>query len=450
MIPKVGDYLEVSVFDLTLQGIGIARWHKKVIFVPGLLPGEVGIVRITHSNAEACIAIALQSLHQSNLRQKPICVLSRDCGGCAIQSITGTGQVSWKQHHVTEVMRRVGKLNTTLLPIITTEDLFQYRNKALVPLERSRNGCLRAGFYQFSSHNIVDMNQCPLLDPRIDNLIEPIKADLEASSWPIYTHGLNNSGLRHLCIKVGVKTGEILITLIASKSELVGISNLAQHWMQRWPEVVGVCLNIQPNPNNIIIGKNTRIIAGRPWIIECFCNLNLYITPETFFQVNTIQAERIVNLLTSTLNASKGSKILDAYCGIGTLSLPLAAAGAQVLGLELQQRSVIHAQLNAQLNSIASARFKHMDVSQGLSINLPGCDALILDPPRKGLQPSTLKQVMGIPSLKIAYLSCNPSTLARDLRLLTSDTQMKLNFIQPIDFFPQTTHVECLAILSST
>nr|AUG32194.1 23S rRNA methyltransferase/RumA [Paulinella longichromatophora] len=449
MIPKVCDLLEVSVFDLSLQGIGVARWNEKVVFTPGLLPGETGIVRVTHSNQEACIAILVRQLNKSSFRHRPPCTLSKDCGGCTLQSINETGQVTWKQHHVMEVMRRVGKLDARLLPLIKTRTPFQYRNKALVPLERLSSGLLRAGFYQSSSHYIVNMDRCPLLDPRIDNLIAPIKADLETSSWPINIHGTGSGGLRHLSIKIGVKTGEVLITLISSHNDLMGIRDLAQNWMRRWPQVVGVCLNIQPNPNNIIVGNSTRVIAGRAWIIEQFCNLDLRITAETFFQVNTIQAERIVNLLVSILNASKGSKVLDAYCGVGTLSLPLAAAGAQVLGLELQQSSVIHAQLNAELNSLTSAKFKHVDVSEALSLYLSNSDALILDPPRKGLHPSALTQIIDTPLPQIAYLSCNPSTLARDLKLLTLNKRFELTFIQPIDFFPQTTHVECLAILNS-
>nr|YP_002048706.1 23S rRNA methyltransferase/RumA [Paulinella chromatophora]ACB42496.1 23S rRNA methyltransferase/RumA [Paulinella chromatophora] len=445
MVLRVGECLKISVFDLTIQGIGVARWQEHVIFVAGLLPGEIGFIQITHINQKVGIGVIINKNVFSKERTQPICMLAKDCGGCSLQSINEQAQVAWKQHYVSETLNRLSGIEVKVLPLLITNEPIKYRNKALIPLEQTSSGWLRAGFYRRASHQIVNMDNCPLLDPRIDTLVEPIKADLETSHWPIDIHSLN--GIRHLCLKVGILTNEIIITLVSSHDRMPGISKLAQHWMQRWPQVVGVCLNLQPNLDNVAIGSSTKTIAGRPWLIERFCNLNLRIASDTFFQINTLQAERAVNFLASILNVSTGPKILDAYSGVGTLSLPLAAAGANVLGLELRYSSVIHARLNAKLNSITSARFEHVDVAEALALHLPSSDALIVDPPRKGLELEVIKQIIANPADQTVYLSCNPSTLARDLRLLTLAGNIKVTFIQPIDFFPKTTHVECLTIL---
>jgi 23S rRNA (uracil1939-C5)-methyltransferase len=324
----------------------------------------------------------------------------------------------------------------------------------LIPLERNVEGRLRAGYYRRGSHRIVNMARCPVLDPRIDALIAPLKADLEASDWPVDRHGGEQEsdqgpGLRHLGLRVGVATGELLITLISSHDDLPGLVDMAAAWRERWPALVGVCLNLQPLPTNRLMGEETRAIRGREWINESFAGLRFRIAADTFFQVNTRQAERLVPCLMEALGPGPGGgTLLDAYSGIGTYSLPLAAAGWHVLGLELHPRAVAMARLNAAANQLESrVRFEQADVPLVLEERLQGMEALVLDPPRKGLTPGATAAILANPPARIAYISCDPASLARDLAQLCASGTYRLNWVQPVDFFPNTSHVEALAAL---
>jgi 23S rRNA (uracil1939-C5)-methyltransferase len=256
-------------------------------------------------------------------------------------------------------------------------------------------------------------------------------------------------GLRHLGLRVGHHSGELLITLVSSHPRLPGLRDLAEHWRERWPQVVGVGLNLQPRATNVVMGPHTEVLSGRDWLLESFAGVKLRIAADTFFQVNTPQAERLVPLLEQFFAPLAGEALLDAYCGIGTFSLPLARAGFQVLGLELQAASVAQARGNAERNGISTAVFEQVDVAEALASHLAAVGGLLVDPPRKGLNPDTITAILQSRPRRVAYISCNPATLARDLGLLCQDGGYRLQPVQPVDFFPQTSHVECLALLEA-
>jgi 23S rRNA (uracil1939-C5)-methyltransferase len=292
------------------------------------------------------------------------------------------------------------------------------------------------------------MNHCPVLDPRLDALIKPLKADLEASPWPVDRHGESAAGgLRHLALRLGAHSGELLITLISSHERLPGLAQLAQGWLERWPQLVGVCLNLQPRPTNVLMGPVTQLIAGRSWLRENFAGFQLQIASDTFFQVFTAQAERVVPLLLQALAVLTPATVIDAYCGIGTYSLPIAASGWQVHGIELSSEAVKQAKANAEANNLTHlATYEAGVVSRCLPEHLIHCDVLFLDPPRKGLDSFVVDAILAQPPQTLIYLSCDPATLARDLGQFTASAY-RLEQIQPIDFFPQTIHVETLAVL---
>ena len=367
-------------------------------------------------------------------------------GSLRPQPLTPAAQQLWKQDLVRQSLQRIGGLEPPLEPLLVSSEELGYRNRAIIPLERQPDGRLRAGFYRRGSHRIVNMNRCPVLDPRLDALIAPLKADLEATDWPVDRHGAEGGGLRHLALRIGQNTGELLITLMASHGDLDGLPHQAEAWMRRWPELVGVSLNLQPHPTNQLFGEHTLSLAGRDWLRERFAGLELQIGSDTFFQVHTRQAERLVPLLSQALACPSGL-LVDAYCGIGTYSLPLARLGWTLLGLEQQPAAVALAQRNASLNGLAErCRFEAADVGDVLPGVLPEAAALLLDPPRKGLEPRVLAAIVACPPPRLLYLSCDPATLARDLRALVAGPYL-LRSVQPIDFFPNTSHVETLALL---
>ncbi|MFY8148540.1 MAG: 23S rRNA (uracil(1939)-C(5))-methyltransferase RlmD [Prochlorococcaceae cyanobacterium] len=449
---RVGQTLRVRAHDLSLSGEGIARQDGVVLFVPGLLPGEEADVRIEHRSRRSIRARLLELHGVSPQRRRPPCILAERCGGCTLQHLEDEAQADWKQRQVREVLRRLGGIERDPRPILAAERPLGYRNKALIPLHRDQEGRLRAGYYRPGSHRIVNMNHCPVLDPRLDELIEPLKADLEATGWPADPDLGGAGGLRHLGLRIGSHSGEVLLLLVAGHGDLPGLEALAERWMERWPQVVGVALNLQPERSNRLLGQHTRTLRGRDSLEELFAGIRLRIGADTFFQVNTAQAERVVPLLQEAfapLPPGGSSLVLDAYCGIGTYSLPLAAQGLQVLGLEQHPASVAQAQANAERNGLAErARFQVAAVGEVLEQHLSGAGALLVDPPRKGLEPAALAAILACPPPRLAYLSCDPATLARDLASLCGGSgPYEAEWIQPIDFFPQTSHVETLAVL---
>ena len=445
--PALGTKAEVSITGLSHDGLGVARFGSQVVFVPGALPGETARIRFSVKAKRHWLAELEQLVVRSGDRQKPPCILADHCGGCSLQHLVDPAQALWKTQKVQDAIARIAHLPLASEPILATEQTLGYRNRAIIPLEREDSGRVRAGYYRRGSHQIVNMNRCPVLDPRIDSLIAPLKADLEATAWPVDVDLQAEGGLRHLALRVGANTGEVLITLVSSHAQLEGLALLAAQWMARWPQLVGVCLNLQPKPTNTLLGEETRVIAGRNWLLESFCGLDYRISADTFFQVNTAQAERVVPLVLQALASMPTGALVDAYCGIGTYTLPLAAKGWTVHGIELSAEAVKQAKVNAEINNLTGrATFEAGVVSRCLPEHLIHCDGLFLDPPRKGLDRFVVEAILLRPPQTLIYLSCDPATLARDLALLTAEA-FQLESLQPIDFFPQTTHVETLAVL---
>jgi len=447
-----GGLWTLIVDDLTRDGLGVGRIDGQVVLIEGALPGDHVEVRLVHQAKRHVVGQLVRLLQASPDRRKPPCILADHCGGCTLQPFEAHAQQRWKQQRVNETLLRIGRLPPVVRSLVPAPQELAYRNRAVIPLERSPQGHLRAGYYRRGSHRIVNMNRCPILDPRLDAMVAPLKMDLEASGWPVDRHGAvgrAGSGLRHLALRIGRRSGERLITLIASHGDLPGLVAASERWMERWPELVGVTLNLQPQGGNRLFGPETTPIVGRDWIEEPFCGVELQIGADTFFQVYSEQAERVMGLLMEHLGSPEGT-LLEGYCGIGTFSLPLAQAGWHVHGIEQHPGTVARARANAERNGLdGRCRFVEGDVAlhleQALCQEHPS--AVVLDPPRKGLQDSVLASLLAHRPPLILYLSCDPATLARDLRSLCGDGGYLLESVYPFDFFPNTSHVECLAVL---
>ena len=440
---------EVTITGLSHDGRGVGRHEGQVVFVADLLPGERARLRLERGPRGVLLGVCLERLNDSDERRRPPCILAERCGGCSLQHLTHASQLESKALMLNQALARIAQIGVTRGSVFSNGAELGYRNRAVIPLERTPEGTIKAGYYRKGSHRIVNMNHCPVLDPRLDRLIAPIKADLEASGWPVDRHLQAAGGLRHLALRVGHHTGELLITLISSHADLPERQALASQWMERWPDVVGVLLNLQPSPSNTLFGPQSELLAGRSWLLDRFCGLDVAIGSDTFFQVNTLQAEAVARQLLEAVPPGDGL-VIDAYCGVGAFSLPLAAAGHRVLGLELQESSIALAQRNADLNRLHEhCQFLAGSVASHLAAQLPMAKALLVDPPRKGLEPAVRQALVDQPVGRLLYLSCDPATLARDLGVLSGNGPYALESLQPFDFFPNTSHVETLAVLSS-
>jgi 23S rRNA (uracil1939-C5)-methyltransferase len=328
-----------------------------------------------------------------------------------------------------------------------------YRNKVTYPLALSQ-GNVQAGYYRKGSHRLVNLNQCPVQDPRLNPFLAGIKQDLQTlvhtQGWQIYNEQFHKGNLRHFSLRIGRRTGEVLLTLIGCDPNLPNLDTQVQIWLQQYPDLVGVCFNHNPERDNRIFGPTTHCLAGRSEVSEQFAGLQFQIGADTFFQIYTEQAEALVHLILAGLDLQGHEQILDAYCGIGTLSLPLAQRCRHLIGLELHPATVTQAQANAKHNQIDNAEFRVGAVETLLPQISQTPDIVILDPPRKGCTPAVLNSLLRLAPRRIVYMSCNPTTLARDLQLLCAGGQYQLERVQPADLFPQTAHVEALAWLSKS
>ncbi|WP_246844404.1 23S rRNA (uracil(1939)-C(5))-methyltransferase RlmD [Hydrocoleum sp. CS-953] len=464
-----GQLVEIKITDLTDNGDGVGRYDEKVVFVPDTVPGDRLIARLTIVKAKYAYGKLHQLLEKSDQRIKPYCIVADKCGGCQWQHINYEYQLQTKQNQVIQALERIGGLELLeVKPTLPSPSPFGYRNKVTYPLGISTTGQVKAGYYQKGSHKLINLNQCPIQDQRLNPLLKEIKQDITRQRWKIYDEYKHIGILRHLSLRIGEKTGEILLTLVVNGNEenpeklLPGITVQAKKWLEDYSRLVGVCLNYNSKTTNTIFGKETVCIAGRSYVQEKFGGLNFQLTADTFFQVNTRAAERLMEVVVEELTLSGSEIIVDAYCGVGTFTLPLAKylqdvshndsleignRKSMVIGLEVQEVAIDRAKFNAEINNLTNVDFYAGKVENLLPQLEVKPDVVLLDPPRKGCDRSVLETLLEILPERIVYISCKPATLARDLKFLCSTGKYYLSKVQPADFFPQTAHVECAAFL---
>jgi 23S rRNA (uracil1939-C5)-methyltransferase len=444
--------LDLTITDLTSSGDGLGRHQDRVVFVPNTVPGDRVQVRLVQAKPSFGRAQLRQVLSPSPDRVRPACIVADKCGGCQWQAISYPAQLAAKQQQVIDALGRIGQIDQPpVAAILPAEATLGYRNKATYPLGRSPEGQVRAGYFRQGSHRLVNLNRCPVQDSRLDPLLAEVKQDIQERGWSIYNEDRHQGRLRHLALRVGRRTGEQLLTLVSTAPNLKDIELQAQVWQERYPQLVGVCVNLNPAKTNAIFGSETLVIEGRPYLEELFADLRFRIHATSFFQVNTEQAETLLGVILGELALTGGETIVDAYCGVGALTLPLAQGAKRVLGLELQAEAVEQALANAGLNHIDNVAFQAGEVGALLpqvSDQLSdGVDIVVLDPPRKGCDRPVLDALLALHPARIVYMSCDPATLARDLKILITEGGYQLTRVQPADFFPQTPHVECVAFL---
>ncbi len=445
---KQGELIEVNITDTTDTGDGVGRSHQRVVFVPDTVPGDRALVRLVHVKSTHAYAKLQQILQPSTYRIRPSCIVADKCGGCQWQHIDYEYQLEAKRNQVIQALERIGGfVEPPVDQVLRAASSLGYRNKATYPMGVSATGNVQAGYYQKGSHQLINLNQCPVQDPRLNSLLTEIKQDIQKRNWPIYNEQHHKGIIRNLGLRIGRRTGEILLTLVVKDWNLSGIKDQAQEWLNRYPTLVGVCLNYNPKRTNTIFGVETRCIAGLAYLREEFAGLEFRIRPDTFFQVYTETAESLLQVIQSELHLQGSEVLLDAYCGIGTLTLPLAKQVRQAIGLEIQPEAVEQAIDNAKYNQINNVTFMTGAVEKLLPQLEIKPDIVLLDPPRKGCDRQVVETLLEFQPERIVYVSCKVATLARDLKLFCENGMYKLTRLQPADFFPQTAHVEAAAFL---
>lgn len=445
---RQGEVLELQISDLSDTGDGVGRFDQRVVFVSDAVVGDRLLVKLIHVKPQYAYGEIKQILTPSPHRIRPSCIVADKCGGCHWQHINYQYQLTAKYNQVIQALERIGGIaNPPVDPVLIPPASLGYRNKATYPLRTSATGQIQAGYYHKGSHKLVNLNQCPVQDQKLNPFLAEIKQDIQKRGWSIYDEKSHKGKIRHLGLRIGRRTGEILLTLVVTDYQLPEIITQAQEWIEKYPQLVGVSLNLNSDRTNTIFGKETRSIAGKSYIRENFANLEFEIRPDTFFQVYTETAEALLQEIQKELNPQPDEILLDAYCGIGTLTLPLAKQVKQAIGIEIQNTAVEQAIINAHKNGINNVTF-HTGAVEKIISNLDIIpDIVLLDPPRKGCERNVIKTLLNIKPKRIVYISCKMSTLARDLKLLCGEGVYHLTRVQPADFFPQTPHVEAAAFL---
>jgi 23S rRNA (uracil1939-C5)-methyltransferase len=383
-------------------------------------------------------------------RKVPDCPAFPDCGGCQLLHLSYQGQLAWKQKYVTETLKRVGKLeNLKILPIISMDNPLEYRNKAQYPIAKEASGNLLIGYFRPKTHEVVPLDGCMVQPPLIQKAFQVAKEVLNQAGIEAYDEVSHTGVLRHLLIRNSFAYNQLLITLVTNGSGLPNKDFVIDKLQSNLPELTGIVQNINSTKGNVILGDKCVTLWGKDRIKEKLLGLDFYISSSSFFQVNPQQTEKLYTVVKEYLSPTGGEVVLDAYCGTGTISLIVAKEVKEVIGIEVVSSAVDNARENAELNHITNTAFVLGEVQSVLPemTNYKSIDAVILDPPRSGCEKVVFESIAQAGIGKIIYVSCNPASLARDLRIL-GENGYEILQIQPVDMFPQTSHVETVVLIT--
>lgn len=438
--------------DLDKLGIGICKFESIVIFVHGLIPGDLAEVTCTYKKGNLWYAELNKLINKSIYRREPPCKVFNDCGGCSLQQIDYKYQVQIKNKSLLDNLQRIGSLtNLPAINSISSSQIYNYRNKAIIPVRANKQTGIISGYYRPGSHEIVNIENCPVIYEDLNSVFITIKSIINNKGLKADPDSIEKGYLRHIVLKQAYYTGEIQVGFISGHPLNDEFNSIAIELSRNFPQIVSIVNNIQPLNTNKIFGITTNVLYGREYIFELFCNLKFIIGIQTFFQVNIKEAQRAIDLIRKDVKANvTTNKVIDAYSGIGTISLPVSSLGIEVIGIEQNNDSYNYSLINKANNSLNSVEFIHGDVQNHLIDLLSSSDYLIVDPPRKGLSEKVLKTIITKKPKHISYLSCNSATLSRDLKILCNHNLYFLRSIYTFDFFPQTTHLESLVFLSLT
>lgn len=448
-IQKNQEYI-VEIIDNGYEGEGIAKIDNFTIFIPGAIKGEkikILIVKVLSSHAFGKI---LEIINESETRQMADCTTYKRCGGCNLRHVKYEETLEMKQNAVQSLVNKTLKSKVQVQETVGMEKPFHYRNKAQYPLGINKNGEPVIGVFANRTHEVIPMEKCLIQNPQSEDIAKYILEFIKQNNISIYNEQTRKGLFRHIVIKVGIKTNQIMCVLVINGKVIPKESQLINELTAKFPQIKTIVKNINMKNTNVILGQENINIYGDGYIEDKLGEYTFKISPLSFYQVNPVQAEKLYNLGVEMARISKEDTVFDLYCGIGTISLFMAKFAKKVYGIEIVKEAVDAANENALINGVDNTEFYAGDVEVVLDdlINNKGvkADIVMFDPPRKGLDKNSINNILKIKPKKIVYISCNPATLVRDLA--SFEEQYDIKTIIPVDLFPWTSHVECVTVLS--
>ena len=450
---KKGDTLELDVIDINNLGCGVARYDGKVVFIKGAVTGDRIRALIIKDNKSYAVARLEAVIAPSTFRMdENFCNAALSCGGCVYRHITYEHEKEIKRGHVRAAFAKAGLGDADILPVMSTGRIYGYRNKGQYPVCSTKNG-MRSGFYASKTHNIVAVDTCAIQSPAFADITRRVCELCDKFGISAYDEGTGSGLLRHIYLRVAEKTGEIMLCLVVNGDGFPHEAELTKELSHNFPSIVSILLNKNVENTNVVLGKHYRVLFGKDCIEDILCGLRFRISADSFYQVNRDGAELLYGLAASLAGLTGKETVADLYCGTGTIGLSMASKAQKLVGIEIVGAAVECAKQNAEYNGIRNAEFFCGDASSAETIL--SCthgkrpDVVILDPPRKGSTLELVDCLAGLCVPKIVYVSCDPTTLARDCAWF-KDAGYSIGKVQPVDMFPRTGHVESVVCLTRT
>lgn len=448
---KKNEEIKVTCEDLTHEGNGVAKVNHYPLFIPYLLPGETALIKVVRVNKNFGYGKLLSLETKSDARVEPPCNVFYRCGGCQLQHMDVQAQLDMKRNNVKNQLKRIGHLeDVTVHPVLGMENPWYYRNKIQMPVGE-KDGSLITGFYRERSHDIIpDMDTCLIQNKNGDAIVEYIRQIADDLGIAAYDEVNHQGILRHIVVRTAYETNDTMIILVTKSKQLPYEQDLIERIVTERPEVKSIIHNINRFKTNVILGDEMRTIFGEDYIYDTIGSLQFKLSPRSFFQVNPTQTKVLYEQAINYAQIKEDDIVIDAYCGIGSISLFLAEKAKKVYGVEIVPEAIADAKANAQLNGIENVEFvvgKAETVMPKWKKENLKPNVIVVDPPRKGCDETLLEAMIAMEPERIVYVSCNPATLARDLRILAAGGY-RTEEVQPVDMFSQTYHVEAVALLS--
>ena len=446
---KKNENISLEITDLTISGSGVGHADGMAVFVPCTAVGDKISAHIVKVKKTMAFGKVSEIIASSPDRIENDCPAYPRCGGCVFRHISYEAELRLKEQQVKENFKRIGGMEIPIEPIIGADNIREYRNKAQYPVSLEK-GELKIGFYAQRSHRVIDCRSCALQPKAFEGIVEVFANWIEKYKVPIYNELDSKGLLRHIYIRRAHATGEIMVCAVVKKDKLPHENELIDALINENKDIKIIIINVNPDDTNVILGEKCRVAYGESHITDILCSKKIRISPLSFYQVNSAQTEKLYAKAAEFAQLDKDTKLLDLYCGAGTIGLSMADKVKELTGVEIIPEAVQDAKINAEANGVENARFICADASQAAEMlkregSLP--DVVVLDPPRKGCERELIETVVSMAPKRIVYVSCDSATLARDCAVFAQlgYTPQKAT---PVDMFPRTGHVECVTLLT--
>ena len=447
-IQKNQEYI-VEIIDNGYEGEGIAKIDNFTIFIPGAIKGEkikILIVKVLSSHAFGKI---LEIIKKSEKRKEVDCLTYKRCGGCNLRHIEYEETLKIKQDVVQNLVNKILKNKIKVQETVGMKNPFHYRNKAQYPLGINNKGEPIIGVFANRTHEVIPIEKCLIQNPQSEQIAKYILNFIKENKISIYNENTRKGLFRHIVIKIGIRTGQIMCILVVNGENILKEEQLINELITKFPQIKTIVKNVNMKNTNVILGQRNINVYGNGYIEDILGKYTFKISPLSFYQVNPIQAEKLYNLGVEMAQISKDDTVFDLYCGIGTISLFMAKYAKKVYGIEIVKEAIDAAKENAKINNVDNTEFYAGDVEvvldELINKNKVKANIVMFDPPRKGLDKKSINNILQIKPKKLVYISCNPATLIRDLKMF--EKQYEIKTIIPVDMFPWTSHIECVSLL---